>query len=157
VSQPVGDDPTLRDSLRRWQLSGVLILALLVVAFPAYRVVDTGRRPRALADRQAALVTVGRELWGLNCASCHGLDGQGGDGPALNAKEFLGEVADEQIHSIIAVGIPGTEMPFWWTELGGSLTDEQIAAIVAYLRSWEEDAPSRPDYRTPRPEEPAED
>jgi len=40
-------------------------------------------------------------------------------------------------------------MPTWWNELGGPLTDEQIAAIVAYVRSWEKTAPSRPDWRTP--------
>jgi cytochrome c oxidase cbb3-type subunit 3 len=86
----------------------------------------------------------------LNCASCHGLNGQGVDAPALNSKEFLQSVDDKQIHYITAAGIPGTEMPTWWNELGGPLTDEQIAAIVAYVRSWEKSAPSRPDWRHPR-------
>jgi len=40
-------------------------------------------------------------------------------------------------------------MPAWWNELGGSLTDEQIAAVVAFTRSWEDTAPSRPDWRDP--------
>ena len=72
------------------------------------------------------------------------------DAPALNAKEFLTTVGDEQVHSITATGIPGTEMPAWWNELGGSLTDEQIASVVAFVRSWEETAPSRPDWREPQ-------
>ncbi len=31
---------------------------------------------------------------------------------------------------------------------GYVMTDEQIVAIIAYLRSWEDTAPSRPDWRT---------
>lgn len=125
-----------------------MLLLLFVVSFPLYQAVDRPRRAQALVDRRVALETAGRNLWALNCAECHGLSGQGVDAPALNAEEFLENVSDEQIRSITAVGIPGTEMPAWWNEIGGSLTDEQIVAVVAYVRSWEETAPSRPDWRT---------
>jgi hypothetical protein len=40
-------------------------------------------------------------------------------------------------------------MPAWWNEYGGPLTDQQIAEVVAYIRSWEKTAPSCPDWRTP--------
>src|SRR5581483_8382603 len=82
-------------------------------------------------------------------ASCHGASGQGIDAPALNSRQFLGSVEDEQMHGIIAGGIPGTEMPAWWNEYGGPLTDQQIQAIVAYIRSWQKTAPDRPDWRNP--------
>ncbi len=142
------DDQALRGSLRKWQASGVVVFVLLVVAFPLYQAVDATRRDQALADRTAALVGAGRQLWGLNCAECHGVNGQGVDAPALNSQEFLKNVSDEQMQRITSVGIPGTEMPAWWNEIGGPLTDEQIAAVVAYLRSWGETAPSRPDWRS---------
>lgn len=150
MSAPAGtrEDPTLQRSVRRWQGAGAVLFLLLVVAFPLYQAVDGPRRVQALVDRRVALETAGRTLWALNCAECHGLSGQGVDAPALNAQEFLDTVSDEQIHSITAVGIPGTEMPAWWNELGGPLTDEQIAAVVAYVRSWEPTAPSRPDWRS---------
>lgn len=153
MSAPEGDtyrdDPALQQSLRNWQRRGAFILFLLVLAFPIYLSVEAGRRDTVQAARQAALVGTGRQLWALNCASCHGLSGQGVDAPALNSKEFLESAGDKQIHFITAAGIPGTEMPTWWNELGGPLTDEQIAAIVAYVRFWEKTAPSRPDWRTP--------
>lgn len=145
---PVRDDPILRRSLRRWEWAGLVLFLLLVVAFPAYRAVDSTRRDTALSERQLALVSSGRQLWGLNCAACHGDNGQGVDAPALNAKEFLDGVGDEQMHRIVAAGISGTEMPAWWNEFGGPLTDEQIAAVVAYVRSWQATAPSRPDWRS---------
>lgn len=112
---------------------------------------EAARRDEALAERQAALVARGRDLWTLNCATCHGPGGEGVDAPALNAKEFLEIATDEQIHHVISSGVPGTAMAAWWDEFGGPLTDEQIRALVAYIRSWEEIAPSRPDYRSPSP------
>jgi len=143
------DDPGLQASLVKWQRAGVGVFILLLVAFPLYRVMEAVRRDQALANRESALVANGRQLYALNCASCHGISGEGVDAPALNSKEFLQNVSDEQIYRITSVGIPGSEMPAWWNEVGGPLTADQIKAITAYVRSWEKTAPSRPDWRNP--------
>lgn len=144
------DQPRLRRSLLRWQTVGSLLFLLLVLAFPLYRAVEGTHRAVALAEREAALIATGQQLWGVNCASCHGPAGDGLPGfPALRSREFLQEATDGQIHHIIASGVPGTAMPAWWNELGGPLTDEQVRALVAYIRSWEDTAPSRPDWRSP--------
>lgn len=145
----IHEDPSVRRSLTRWQSAGVLVLLLLVIAFPLYKVVESSRRTEALKSYETALVTSGRQLFGLNCASCHGVSGQGVDAPALDSQQFLGSVTDEQMHGIIAGGIPGTPMPAWWNEYGGPLTDQQIAAVVAFVRSWQKTAPSVPGWRTP--------
>jgi mono/diheme cytochrome c family protein len=145
----IHEDRALRRSLSRWQAAGVVVLLLLVIAFPAYKAVESGRRADALAAYRTALVTSGQQLFGLNCASCHGTNGQGVDAPALNSQQFLTSVSDEQMHGIVAGGVPGTEMPAWWDEYGGPLTDQQIAAVVAYVRSWQKTAPSVPDWRNP--------
>lgn len=144
------DERAISTATRRWEVAGIVVFLLLAVAFPLYRAVDSSRRDEALASRQAALVTMGDRIWSMNCATCHGTSGQGVDSPALNSQEFLTTVSDTQIHHITAAGIAGTEMPAWWNELGGSLTDEQIAAVVAFIRSWEDTAPSRPDWRDPQ-------
>ena len=145
-SDPIREDPALRSSLRRWQTVGSLFLLVLVVAFPLYKAVESPRRAEALASQQRALVATGGQLWHLNCASCHGANGEGVSAPALNSQQFLTSVTDEQIHGIVAGGIPGTQMPAWWNEFGGPLTDQQIAAVVAFLRSMEKDAPSVPNW-----------
>ena len=54
-----------------------------------------------------------------------------------------------QMTNIIRGGVPGSAMPAWLADYGGPLTDQQIAALVAYIRSWEPTAPSRSDWRTP--------
>jgi mono/diheme cytochrome c family protein len=153
VSQPTTprDDPKLQAGLVKWQWAGVVVFVLLVSAFPLYKAVESTRRDDALTARETALVRTGHQLWGLNCASCHGDNGQGIEAPALNSKQFLSSIQDEQMHRIVAAGITGTEMPAWWDEFGGPLTDDQIAAVVAYVRSWQTTAPDRPDWRSPQP------
>ncbi len=149
MSEPVREDPALVRQSRRWQRAGVFVLFLLVIAFPLYKAVESGRRADALTAQDLALMTSGQQLWGLNCASCHGVQGLGVSAPALNSQEFLASTTDEQMHGIIRGGIPGTEMPAWWTEYGGPLTDQQIRSVVAYVRSWQPTAPNCPDWRTP--------
>lgn len=148
-ARPPAEEPALERSLGRWLVAGTVVGVLLVAAFPAYRAVESDRRDVALADRQAAEVRAGRDLWASNCASCHGEDGEGVDAPALNAEEFLAQATDQQIHHVTQAGIPGTEMGAWWNEMGGPLTDEQVRAVVAHILSWKATAPSRPDWREP--------
>ena len=133
----------------------MVVFLALVLAFPAYKGVEATRRDKALTARETALVSSGRQLWALNCASCHGDQGEGVDAPALRSKQFLDSITDEQMHRIVAAGITGSEMPAWWDEFGGPLTDDQIAAVVAWVRSWQPSAPDRPDWRNPGAQSPS--
>ena len=149
MSEPVRENPEVVRQSLRWKRVGTLMLLLLVIAFPVYKAVESARRTDALQAQEVALIHSGLQLWGLNCASCHGLSGEGVDAPALNAQEFFAGTTDQQIAGIIRGGVPGTEMPAWWNEYGGPLTDQQIAEVVTFIRSWEKSAPSCPDWRTP--------
>jgi mono/diheme cytochrome c family protein len=149
MSGGLHDDADVIRSTHKWQTAGSCALLLLVLAFPLYRVVDGGRRSQALSSQDRALVVQGTQLWGDNCMACHGIMGQGGSAPALNSQQFLTSVNDDQIHGIVAGGIPGTPMPAWLNDYGGPLTDQQISGLVAYLRSLEKTAPSVPNWRTP--------
>ena len=143
------DDPEVHRQTRNWQKTGVLVFAMLFVAFPLYRAVDSSRRTAAITGQQQALVAGGMVIWGANCATCHGTTGQGGEGPALNSKEFLSTISDDQMHRIISAGITSTSMPSWLVDFGGQLTDQQIAEVVAYIRSWQPTALSCPAWRAP--------
>ncbi len=87
------------------------------------------------------------ELYELNCVSCHGADGEGGIGPALNSQEFLTAADDTQTKALISIGIPGSLMSAYALDFGGPLTAQEIDGLATYLRSWEEDAPENPDWR----------
>jgi mono/diheme cytochrome c family protein len=149
MTETMHDPADIRRSSRRWQIAGVWVFLVLVLSFPAYRFTENSRLSASEISQNAAQVAAGGELWGQNCASCHGAQGQGVDAPALNSQEFLSSVSDEQIAGIIAGGVPGSEMPAWLADYGGALTQQQIDAVVAYVRSWEPNAPNRPDWRTP--------
>ena len=119
----------------------------MAAVFPLYRWYEPGNRDDARAAQEASLAAKGESIWQFNCASCHGLAGEGGVGPALNSTQFLQSATDEQVRSLTAVGVPGSQMSAYSLDFGGPLTSEQIKAVVTYIRSWEPDAPDRPDWR----------
>ncbi len=142
-------DPELESSTNRWMVAGVVLTVLLFLAFPIFRFYEPANRAEARDVLIESMVAQGEELYAANCASCHGDDGEGVDAPALNSQQFLTSVTDEQVSSIIAHGIPGSEMSAYGLDFGGFLTLQQINAATAFLRSLEEDAPDRPDWRFP--------
>lgn len=90
-------------------------------------------------DRSPEAVAAGQRLYSLLCSQCHGIDGFGTPlAPALNNQTFLSQTPDNAIQQIIARGVSGTSMPAW----SGYLTEADIAALTAWLRSLEATAPT---------------
>ncbi len=92
---------------------------------------------------------LGQQLFASNCSSCHGLLGEGGPNPSnpaetiipISSGEFLKSRDDFTLHAIISQGQPSFGMSPFGSANGGPLDDDQIDAIVAYLRSWEAKPP----------------
>lgn len=72
----------------------------------------------------------GGESYARNCAACHGEDGEGGIGTALNSVSFLAIASDDFLSQSIAEGRPNTAMPNWRV-----FDARQIADLIAVLRS----------------------
>jgi cytochrome c553 len=72
--------------------------------------------------------TNGEAVYSQHCASCHGAERLGGQGPAL-LPENLGRLRREAAHDVVASGRPGTQMPGFGDELG----DEEITALVELI------------------------
>jgi len=70
----------------------------------------------------------GQEIYRKNCAFCHGSSGERGVNPIQNSVEQLEDIA---LTEIIINGVPGKGMP-----VPKELTNEQIADLVAFIRSW---------------------
>ena len=77
----------------------------------------------------------GAKAYATYCAACHGAGGKGGMAPAIGAEQYLSSKDDATITRITGEGVAGKGMPAWSKAKGGALTDDQIASIVAYLRS----------------------
>jgi len=148
-------DDGLEQSTNTWMKWGLVLIALAVIAFPAYRLYEPGSREDADLALQASQALQGEHLFALNCAACHGADGLGGIGPALNSEQFLTS-ADEQIRQLIAVGVPGSQMSAYLLDFSGPMTLEEIDSVAVYLRTLEEDAPDFPGWRDPQENEPVE-
>ncbi len=140
-------DPQLDESTNRWMMWGAALMALFVVLFIGYRITEPSRRAEAKEQLHQELVDHGEQLFAENCVACHGADGSGGIGPALNSKQFLGEASDSQILGLISTGVPGTQMSAYLQDNGGSMTLEDIVSLVTYIREWEPDAPDVPNWR----------
>ena len=68
------------------------------------------------------------------CAACHGSDGKGKSAigtPDFTSAKTLSGLSDADVIDTIRNGRKGTIMPAW----SGKLSDEEIAAVAAYVRS----------------------
>lgn len=74
-------------------------------------------------------------LYADNCAACHGAEGKGGAAVGLADPVYLAIVNDAAIRKVTTNGVPGTAMPAFAESAGGMLTDKQIDAITAGIRS----------------------
>jgi mono/diheme cytochrome c family protein len=140
-------DKELEASTNRVMQWGVVLMLLMALVFPFYRWFEPATRADAREEQLSSLVVQGESIWDLNCSACHGVNGEGGIGPALNSQQFMQSATDTQITGLIAVGVPGTQMSAWSQDFGGPLTTEQIKAVVTFIRAWEPDAPDNPNWR----------
>ena len=82
----------------------------------------------------------GAALYARMCAVCHGDRGQGyvaDEATALAHPDFLASVSDAYLRFAIRVGRTGTKMSAWHADRGGPLSDADVDALVAHLRSWQ--------------------
>jgi mono/diheme cytochrome c family protein len=102
-----------------------------------------------LETTSGAPAQVGQELFAQYCSVCHGDFGEGGPNPArtndviapISSAEYLKTRDDATLRSVIAQGQPNFGMSPFGTAFGGPLDDEQIDAIVAFIRNWEANPP----------------
>lgn len=143
----------LRDeNYDRYLIVGLVLTLLILVGFSVYIFTENSRLEAAAAIFDEERVQHGRETYTEQCATCHGGQGEGGVGTALNNKALLKSTFDEVFFSVIRSGVPSTQMPAWSVDFGGPLTDEDIRSVVAFIRAWEPTAPEiAPEVFEPSP------
>lgn len=115
--------------VRRFLLFALLFLSTLASGIQNSRAQQSvSPKRRVSADATEA----GKKLFDSNCAGCHGLDARGGEhAPNIATSPELQRMSDEQLFRIVHDGAASGTMPAF----GGILSDDQIKAIGAYLRS----------------------
>ncbi len=109
--------------------------------------------------RRSGEAVSGHELYQMFCSSCHGTDGKGSTVrdavmaarsggaprqlmvPSLSNSDTLATASDGFLRHIINRGRPGTSMIAWGDSEGGGLTEQEVEALVQYIRSWQSPGP----------------
>ena len=85
------------------------------------------------------MLALGERIFNSACVACHGENGSGGIGPAINSQQFFSRQNEEQIRNAVVYGgnRSGSSMPAF----GDRLTSVEIDALVQFVRDWEPTAP----------------
>jgi mono/diheme cytochrome c family protein/plastocyanin len=150
-----------QSSNARWVgFLGVVVVILFITVYWFYELAPFGiRQPRLEAEAAAQQVTSverGYNLYEANCARCHGANGEGGIGPALNRQDKLfAHLSVDYINNMLLVGgryacgNPNSAMPVWSNEgrPPGPLNYVQVDDIIQFIR-----APNTETYTVRDPE-----
>jgi mono/diheme cytochrome c family protein len=104
-------------------------------------------------SRASAEDPPGAKLYATYCAACHGATGRNGSAPAIGSKEFVAANDDTKIAQLTSEGNVPQGMPAWGKAKGGTLSDDQIASVAAFLRVLatmpDTSAPAAPPAKAP--------
>jgi cytochrome c oxidase cbb3-type subunit 3 len=94
----------------------------------------------------------GAQVYTIYCASCHGLEGRGGNkaGSIVNGS-YLALVSDQNLRTVVIVGVPDMGAPDWRGDVPGRpMSPEEISDVVAWLAAQRPRFPGQP---YPKPSE----
>jgi len=75
------------------------------------------------------------QLYGQNCAGCHGSGGRFGAARSLNDPLFLNLIDRDSLRQVIREGVRSTSMPAFGQKFGGQLTDAQIDLLTEQMKA----------------------
>ena len=108
-------------------IATVLSCAVAVSCLFAQEANRSGEKTRSLSQASSE---VGRQTFASTCASCHGLDGKGGErGPDIATRPDIVRLSDEEIAKVLRQGIPQSGMPPF-----AALGSTKLSATLDYLR-----------------------
>ena len=135
----------------------IWVAGIAAVAMVALGIVVVRLAPPAAAQPATALATTltdqiaqGQTLFSVNCAQCHGPDGEGGviqgvlglDGfnmKAIHSQDEMYTRTDDTLANVISYGQPNLGMQPFGKANGGTLTPDEINYIVTFMRySWDD-------------------
>ena len=115
--------------MRRLSVALMLSCAVLAAQDPA----EATRKPVTTPEDLEA----GERIYRIQCAYCHGTQGEGGRGATLSRPRLLHAPDDLSMFQVIARGIPDSEMPGHW------FTAREIWQLVAFVRTLGRVAPQK--------------
>ncbi len=112
----------------------VIMLLAIAVFIPVYAAKEPARQEAAVARIKRDEMARGAEFFVTHCAACHGKTGDNIPGKNLSQTQ----INQTGLAKIISRGIPGTPMPAFGDQEGGSLKKFEIGEIVTFLMNWDQ-------------------
>ncbi|HEV3163093.1 MAG TPA: cytochrome c [Isosphaeraceae bacterium] len=89
----------------------------------------------------------GADVFDRACASCHGMEGEGGKQGAIHDRAFLALASDQVLRRYAITGRPDLGMPAYDGKRGRSsdfkpLSAQEITDLVALLAEWRKESPA---------------
>ncbi len=110
--------------MHRKLMLGFVLTLLLVILLSLYWLGESQRMAVAAEQHQT--------IWAANCARCHGDNGEGGFGPALNNEMYLYDHSDAELGLKITEGKP-PRMPVFEKRL----TELEVKRLMRFIRRWQ--------------------
>jgi mono/diheme cytochrome c family protein len=136
-----------------WGIASVLIAIVVILALG---IMEESRMQAQTGNWEGRSIEKGAEIYANNCYTCHGFNGEGATGPALNSRHFFENRLEElgfagtledYVKLTVAAGRPsntnsqwGVIMPTWSSTYGGPLRDDQVQQVTDYVMNWESTA-----------------
>lgn len=125
---------------------GMVVLTLMAVA------TTPPQEEVALASTLSEQITLGQDVYSVQCVECHGAEGEGGEivgvegleGVILdpiNHSDIMYTFTDDTFYNIVEYGQPALGMPPFGLAYGGELSRGDITALVNFMRyTWDDRA-----------------
>ena len=125
---------TVNDSLRYLTDDDLHAIAAYLKSVPAHETGKSGKLSEFTGQRPP-----GSQAYLSNCAYCHQSDGKGigGEVPALASNGAVASQGPQNVLRIVLGGLPATHGFAPMPAMGASMTDQEVADVVDYVRnSW---------------------
>jgi cytochrome c oxidase cbb3-type subunit 3 len=115
--------------MRTSRIKAATVVSILGAALTAASAQQT---PHLGAKRSPQTsLSVGHQTFDATCASCHGLDGRGGErAPDIATRPEITRLSDQDLLKLLRAGIPEKGMPPF-----AGLGSAKLAALVSYVRT----------------------
>lgn len=122
--------PSRPVSARRPILALIMVAVALAVLAAACAGASAPEVPAGASGVSDPVLVEGRDVFGRNCATCHGNEGQGGRGARINDGSVLDNYADAEEMVVVITDGKGSGMPAF----GERLSARERLAVSRYIR-----------------------
>jgi cytochrome c oxidase cbb3-type subunit 3 len=118
--------------MRTSRIRAATAVSIIVAALTTASAQQTQQTPHRGANRSPQTsVSAGQQTFDATCASCHGLDGRGGErAPDIATRPEITRLPDQDLLKVLRAGIPEKGMPPF-----AGLGSAKLAALVSYVRT----------------------